>query len=624
MVRHTMGFAERATRSKGPGRWLAAVLALAVITAWTGCQGPAPAVGSSGPSRRAVAAESAAGAGDALVILTGGGTPLSNEYSHYLQARAMSDYFRQRYPAEAVWTFFGVGNRDGAPGILADVHKQTREGERLVDTWLPGTLPENRPATKEGFLKALREEILPRVAGGGTLYLFVGDHGELTPGKNAESAVTMWQLRRGRKGRGWDTDRNGILTVSDLRAAFAAGLGRGRVVFCMTQCHSGGFHFMGVPRAPAMATGPLLRVAGFTATDEPSLASGCVADPDPVNWEGYERYIPQALLGRDLLTGARLGLPMGSFAAAHEAATLVDRTIDKPYGSSDQFLAGWADHIETTLLRTLDLSEAEVGALASYTRAVDGQPVALVGDAALALRAERFRRFTAMWTGENPTMDRLLNRGTRKELEAALGTGEAPPAAGGGRRRGGAPTRRLWTETIRPAWKAAVAAGRAVPVPAAAMAFEKRVLELEDGGRDFLSSANRERGLLNEVYWESGLSEPVVKDRVKADAVARWGGERRQRILEWAATHADAPVREAAATLTRAQARVAERAPEPAGAIEPTAVERVLFYRRVVAAWNFLLATNHRGALAQLAAINEVENTPLPEPMRSATGRVGQ
>jgi hypothetical protein len=150
------------------------------------------------------------------------------------------------------------------------------------------------------------------------------------------------------------------------------------------------------------------------------------------------------------------------------------------------------------------------------------------------------------------------------------------------------------------------------------------VLELEDGGRDFLSSANRERGLLNEVYWESGLSEPVVKDRVKADAVARWGGERRQRILEWAATHADAPVREAAATLTRAQARAAERAPEPAGAIEPTAVERVLFYRRVVAAWNFLLATNHRGALAQLAAINEVENTPLPEPMRSATGRVGQ
>jgi hypothetical protein len=507
---------------------------------------------------------------------------------------------------------------------LADVHRQTREGERLVDTWLPGTLPENRPATKEGFLKALREEILPRVAGGGTLYLFVGDHGELTAGKNGESAVTMWQLRRGRKGRGWDTDRNGILTVSDLRAAFAAGLGRGRVVFCMTQCHSGGFHFVGVPRAPAMATGPLLRVAGFTATDERSLASGCVADPDPVNWEGYERFIPQALLGRDLMTGARLGLPMGSFAAAHEAATLVDRTIDKPYGSSDQFLAGWAHHIETTLLRTLDLSDAEAGALASYTRAVDGQPVTFAGEAALALRAERFRRFTAMWTNENPTMERLLNRGTRKELEVALGTGEAPPAAGGGRRRGGAPTRRLWTETIRPAWKAAVAAGREVPVPAAALAFEKRVLELEDGGRDFLSSANRERGLLNEVYWESGLSEPVVKDRAKADAVARWGGERRQRILEWAATAADTPVREAAAAIARAQARAAAPASEPAGAIEPTAVERVLFYRRVVAAWNFLLATNHRGALAQLAAINEVENAPLPEPMRSATGRVGQ
>jgi hypothetical protein len=625
MVRQTTGFAERMIRTKGIGTWLAAALALAVMAAWTGCQGPAPAVPPDGEPRRAGAAETAAGASDAFVILTGGGTPLSNEYSHYLQARAMSDYFRQRYPAEAVWTFFGIGNRDGAPGILADVHKQTRKGERLVDTWLPGSLPENRPATKEGFLKALREEILPRVAGGGTLYLFVGDHGELTPGKNAESAVTMWQLRRGRKGRGWDTDRNGILTVSDLRAALAAGLGRGRVVFCMTQCHAGGFHFMGVPRAPALATGPLLRVAGFTATDEASVASGCVADPDPVNWEGYERFIPQALLGRDLMTGARLGLPTASFAAAHEAATLVDRTIDKPYGSSDQFLAGWADHIETTLLRTLDLTDTEVGALASYTRAVDGQPVALAGDAALALRADRFRRFTAMWTNENPTMERLLNRGTRKELEAALAVDEAPaPAAGGGRRRGGAPTRRLWTETIRPAWKAAVAAGREVPVPAAAMAFEKRVLELEDGGRDFLSSTNREKGLLNEVYWESGFSEPVVKDRAKSEAVARWGGERRQRILEWATTHADAPVREAAATIARAQARAEARAPEPAGPIEPTAVERVLFYRRVVAAWNFLLATNNRAALAQLAAINEVENTPLPEPTRAANGRVGQ
>jgi hypothetical protein len=283
-------------------------LALAVMAAWTGCQGPVPAVAPSGEPRRAGAAETAAGAGDAFVILTGGGTPLSNEYSHYLQARAMSDYFRQRYPAEAVWTFFGIGNRDRAPGILADVHKQTREGERFVDTWLPGTLPENRPATKEGFLKALREEILPRVAGGGTLYLFVGDHGELTPGKNGESAVTMWQLRRGRKGRGWDTDRNGILIGERFARGVGGGVGAGARGVLHDAVSLGGISLLWECRGRRRWRRDRCCVwRDLRRRMRQSVASGCVADPDPVNWEGYERFVPQALLGRDLMTGGAAG-----------------------------------------------------------------------------------------------------------------------------------------------------------------------------------------------------------------------------------------------------------------------------------------------------------------------------
>jgi hypothetical protein len=42
-----------------------------------------------------------------------------------------------------------------------------------------------------------------------------------------------------------------------------------------------------------------------------------------------------------------------------------------------------------------------------------------------------------------------------------------------------------------------------------------------------------------------------------------------------------------------------------------TAVERVLFYRRVLAAWEFLVALEHREALADVRALVGLESTPL-------------
>jgi hypothetical protein len=48
-----------------------------------------------------------------------------------------------------------------------------------------------------------------------------------------------------------------------------------------------------------------------------------------------------------------------------------------------------------------------------------------------------------------------------------------------------------------------------------------------------------------------------------------------------------------------------------------TAADRVLFYRRVLGAWAFLLAANERPALDDLAALIELENTPLPPAARS-------
>ncbi|MFM9030003.1 MAG: hypothetical protein ACKOTF_04865, partial [Opitutaceae bacterium] len=114
---------------------------------------------------------------DAFVLLSGGGTPLSNNYSQYLQAKAFATYFERRLADRPHWVFFVVGNREGEAPILADVRRQVRRDGLLVESWLPGPLKNNRPATRASFLGALREEILPVVRGGGTLYLYIGDHG---------------------------------------------------------------------------------------------------------------------------------------------------------------------------------------------------------------------------------------------------------------------------------------------------------------------------------------------------------------------------------------------------------------------------------------------------------------
>ncbi len=305
---------------------------------------------------------------DVFVMLSGGVSPWDNNYSQYLQARAVVTWLEQTYPRDSVWAFFGAGNVAGEEPMLCDVRREEKRGNRTVETWLPGAVSRNRPARRDVFLKALREEILPAVAGGGTLYLFVGDHGSQSRGTNSESVIDMWRLEPDRAGeRRWRSTRDAALPVSELRRALAEGLGRGRVVFCMTQCHSGGFHHLAVPRvmtanarwftttpswlAPPLAPVTFARAAGFTATDERSLAAGCQPDPDPARWIGYERYVPERLFGWDLFELKSTGRGLRSFAEAHEAATLFDQTIDKPYSTSEQYLERWATFIDTRLAR---------------------------------------------------------------------------------------------------------------------------------------------------------------------------------------------------------------------------------------------------------------------------------
>lgn len=580
-----------------------------------------------GPARPAGGGDAPARPRDVYVLLSGGGTPLSNNYSQYLQAGALAGWLQHGFPADSTWVFFGMGNRDEPPPILADVRRELKRDGRVVQSWLPGPLPHNRPATRESFLRALRDEILPAVRGGGTLYLFVGDHGELDgDGDKRESAITLWQLKPGkRRTGGWSTDDREVLGVAELRRILAAGLGRGRVVFCMTQCHSGGFHELGVARdmtPPAAwfsarppwlgraAPGLVLPVAGFTATDEASPAAGCDADPDPERWAGYERFLPESLLGRDLMTGQPKGVAAPSFASAHEAATLVDQTIDKPRATSEHYLEAWARLIETRLATTLAVTERTRRAVAGYQRAVDRGP-GPAADPALQARQAQFARFTARLVAQLPAEAALLRTGSRQQLDAAIrGRGGRGGGSGGGNRRAAlAEARRAWTETLRPAWKAAVAAGDVTELSPAVRAFEQRLLELEDKGRDLLlPRGNNDTPLLNELYWNSGYANPATLDPGRAAAVAAWGAGRRDRIVAWGAASADPRVRGAAEKIGPGPVLV-EQPPTPLS--RRTAAERVLFYRRVLAAWEFLLAMDARGPLAELATLLEIEATPV-------------
>lgn len=593
-----------------PGRWLVALgLALIVIAS------PLPAR-------------------DAFVLLSGGGTPLTNNYSQYLQAREMTAHLQRSYPADSVWVFFGIGNRPGEAAKLADVRKQVKEKGFIRETWLPGPLPNNRPARKADFLKALREEILPAVHDGGTLYLFIGDHGALAKNGPKESIVTMWQLENtDGKERGWRTNPEEELSVTDLRSALDAGLGQGRVVFCMTQCHSGGFHYLGVPRALLPPTEwftavpdwampldhkPLPLAAGFTAVDEESLAAGCDPDPDPDRWAGYERFVPEALLGVDMFSGKIIKTGLPSYAAAHEASVLVDQTIDKPRSTSEQYLERWATLIEK-LAGEKNLVPEAAHAVAAYQKAVDGG-LAEVPDAAFAAKRALFERYVQRMTEQNKSAAALLQSGARAELEKAIGV---RPAAGGGQTRrpvatGTAPNQpNPWKDTIRPAWKAAVEGKKVKGLKGDALAFEKYLLAQEDKGRN-LFSRGWQNPILNDIFWQSGYPFPAKLNTKKAEAVTRWGAMRREKIGQWARSSKDPKVKEAAGKFfpARRNPRLMAAGNPPLRTLSTKiAAERALFYRRTLGAWAFLLTVKAEPALAELHALIALENTPLPVPV---------
>jgi len=131
------------------------------------------------------------------------------------------------------------------------------------------------------------------------------------------------------------------------------------------------------------------------------------------------------------MTGEKLGGERTSFAATHEAATLVDRTIDKPYSTSEAWLERYATLIETVLAESPALTPAVRAQVERYKRIVDGAAPE-VNDAAFVAAQRQTERFLAALAEQNPTSTTLLRSGTRAELEKDIGpvAGNAGGAAG--------------------------------------------------------------------------------------------------------------------------------------------------------------------------------------------------
>lgn len=605
----------------------------------------------------------AAQARDAFVVISGGGDPQGNNYSQYLSARAYTNFLRSRYPEDSIWVFFGAGNVTGKPPLIADVIQTVKDANgRNRTTFIPGALLGNRPARREEIARAFRDEILPAVREGGTLYLFVGDHGSPSgPHGGAddfpESVITLWQWDRDpTHPHGWRdyVSPTESLGVAQLRRWLSEGLGRGRVVFTMSQCYSGGFHYLGIPRqvtpdlrwftrtpgwvTQVKETDGMPLVAGFTATDDVSLASGCTPDVEADRWAGYERYLPEQLVGFDVFTLKPAGVVRNSLYAAHAEAALVDQTIDKPRSTSEQYLHVWAKTIER-VAQEKDVRSDIRQHLERFRDTLNGKSVQSKDPALLERQAE-FKRLIDRMVAENSSLKDLPSL-TQEKLEEAASKAEPHSHSHNHSQGKHEPlvdmkvANDLWNKQIAPAWLKAVEAGEVPELEKPVAAYELDVAKYEAStpasgghGHDHELQA-RGRGVSPTMagYWHSGYGDPKSFEDARAKMIDDWSRARKRRILDWAKQSGDPKVRAAAQVCeltyppsTLDPNYVAPDAHEseegdkkeerPSGS---TAAARIQFYRQVLGAWDFLIGVNEREALARVKALTDLERTALPK-----------
>jgi hypothetical protein len=301
---------------------------------------------------------------DQILVLSGGGSPSGNHYSQYLQTKLLTDEMNKLFGPESVSVFFGAGNNEAEPRLLADVNRIMTDGNQRYTQMEFGVINGNRPATKREINHHFDSPEISQLKKGDHLFLFVSDHGMKNPNTyfgTSNNCINLWQYQIDGDAFSFLPTEDACLSVDELRQTLKMKTNDARVLFGLSQCFSGGFHGMSVRMQRGFPTADPL-MCGFTATTDDTTASGCTPDVDGPGYKGYERYFTQQLTGKDVVTQTPLPYARKkTLKAAHIAAALEDPTKDIPLSTSDYYLLKWADRYssEDFQSRTVALSTTE-------------------------------------------------------------------------------------------------------------------------------------------------------------------------------------------------------------------------------------------------------------------------
>lgn len=554
-----------------------------------------------------------------VLVLSGGGNPVHNNYSQYLQTKTLSEHLRKRFGKKRVDVLFGAGNSDLKKGkVLPDVNAKFTDGKtgvQRVET-VYGAIKGNRPGTKASVVSYFENELPKKLKPDDTFFLFVSDHGIPHPDLDdySNNCIHLWSYDAATREDAPMEDQ--CLSKNELKKMISERVSPRRTVFAMSQCYSGGFHQMSVDESGKYPFADA-RVCGFTSVPEDLVASGCTDDVQADRYQGYERYFTEELTGRDVVTGKKLRSGRSKTVKQADArAVLRDATVDVPMSTADYYLqawyyALWADGFKprSGTMRTVALRR-EMDAVTAG-KFGDDELIARAGELG-AIVEERLRVFkerSAVFTGLHPEWEGLVENGgagaweaKSAELEKRLEELDDEYAT---------LNDVYWTlryAVVFKNWFAAVKAGR-VPGLSEEERDDFEVSFLGDLENQFLGDPLTDLGIEQNAILE--LSALTEKDPGRAKRFSAYMEERDAKMFAWAKSSGNRRLAESARRLERLKVQMTA-GDQPAEDLSRRIahVRRGLEMRQQLAAAVVLGMMEDGAAIGELKALEECQETP--------------
>lgn len=546
------------------------------------------------------------GKSDLLVLISGGGNALSNQYSQYLQTKVLADWLRRRYKKPGqLRVFFGAGNRTPGRGY-ADVHAIERNGDRQIHRFLPGAIEGNTKASRSHIASFFARADVRNARG--DLFLFVSDHG-IAGGDFLNNCIVLWSPDNGRV-----PEEERCLSVKDLREMLRRMSAR-RIVFGMSQCYSGGFHQLSVGRDRHGFPTANTRICGFSSTNHRRIAAGCTPDVDAVRYQGYERTFTEEISATDVVSGVSISRPRPThLRGVHRRAALRDFTIDIPLSTTEYFLLDWAALLGQSSFRVrggpIDGSTAHQIARDVAMGRLSGEQL-LRKSGALRANVRDMQQYIALLETALDKQDRGLRSKTRDQagLERRLDELDRRlESVREKRRRDAERHAALFGQRVHPAWSRAVSDGSSGLPKAVEQGFEKPLLRaigragFKDGWEQAL-----------EQYFLSRLHKKALSDPPRARRYALYFADRDQRILDWAESGNNLNLESSVQEVRNLAKRVADLQDQAWTIEQKKAMTlRVHYMRTALGAMVALGAMQDKRAIGAIRGLATCETTPLP------------